>query len=104
MVFVSIDKASFEWSETQYNQAALGTRNALDYIETSKSSEETKTRDFVKNSDGKIVLTAVSQLLIRKLKLKKPAKPMIQFTSQHVIMRMMQKEALPKATLITNIS
>ncbi|ANF81374.1 hypothetical protein A3K93_03645 [Acinetobacter sp. NCu2D-2] len=56
--FVSVDKGSNETSETQYNQAALGTKNALDYIETSKSSTETKTRDFVKNADGEIVLTA----------------------------------------------
>lgn len=56
--FVAVDKSAVETTTTQYNQAALGTSNALDYIETSKSSTETKTRDFVKNSDGEVVLTA----------------------------------------------
>ena len=56
--FVAVDKSAVETTTTQYNQAALGTSNALDYIETLKLSEETKTRDFVKNADGEIVLTA----------------------------------------------
>lgn len=55
--FVSVDKNSYESTVTQYNQAALGTSNAIDYIQTSKSSSESKERDFVKNADGEIVLT-----------------------------------------------
>lgn len=55
--FVSVDKGSYETSETQYNQAALGTSNALASIESTKSSSETKSRDFVKNAAGEIVLT-----------------------------------------------
>lgn len=65
--FVSVDKGSYETSETQYNQAALGTKNALDYIETSKSSTETKTRDFVKtkNADGEeIYATAAGKPIV----------------------------------------
>lgn len=56
--FVAVDKSAVETTTTQYNQAALGTSNALDNIETLKSSSEKKTRDFVKNAAGEIVLTA----------------------------------------------
>lgn len=56
--FVSVDKGSFETTETQYNQAALGTSNAVDSIHTTKSSSESKERTFVKNANGEIVLTA----------------------------------------------
>lgn len=56
--FVSVDKGSFETTETQYNQAALGTSNAVDSINTTKSSSESKERTFVKNANGEIVLTA----------------------------------------------
>lgn len=69
--FISIDKASFEFSGTEYNQAVLGTNNALDYIETFKSSEESKTRDFVKNSDGEIVLTAGKPTVNTETEIKK---------------------------------
>lgn len=55
--FVAVDKSAVETTTTQYNQAALGTSNALDNIETLKSSSEKKTRDFVKNAAGEIVLT-----------------------------------------------
>ncbi|ENU25331.1 hypothetical protein F993_00108 [Acinetobacter proteolyticus] len=54
--FIELDKSSSEWSETQFNQAALGTSNALDYIVSNKLSTESKTRDFLVNKNNEIVL------------------------------------------------
>ncbi|NNP69521.1 YadA C-terminal domain-containing protein [Acinetobacter sp. Ac_5812] len=55
--FIRVDKVGNEFTETQFNQAALGASDALDFIRTSKSSSEQKYRDFVTNENGEVVLT-----------------------------------------------
>lgn len=55
--YVGGNKGTSEEHNTTYNQAALGTSNALASIESTKSNSETKSRDFVKNAAGEIVLT-----------------------------------------------
>ncbi|HRM15955.1 MAG TPA: YadA C-terminal domain-containing protein [Acinetobacter parvus] len=50
--YVGGNKGTSEEHNTTYNQAALGTSNALDYSNSDKSSSETKSRTFAKTKNA----------------------------------------------------
>ena len=50
--YVGGNKGTSEEHNTRYNQAALGTSNALDYSNSDKSSSETKSRTFAKTKNA----------------------------------------------------
>ncbi|MFN3906400.1 MAG: YadA C-terminal domain-containing protein [Acinetobacter junii] len=50
--YVGGNKGTSETHNTTYNQAALGTSNALDYSNSDKSSSETKSRTFAKTKNA----------------------------------------------------